>query len=514
MKGYRKTILLVMSILYLSIPLNVNAESHTVLDKFADVIIPILGGNKKRDETNKEYLTNFTGNLARNLTANGLELFDFFATVENDILFQPNKSFWDITKETYNQFINQAWSLEGSNYYHVNVPKLAGGPNDWSNIFTVNSNSVNASLSEYNWTFTAKNYADRATINELGKHNFSHDGSINGITPRYYNISSDYSTATYAFFVGSSVNTITISTDLYTSNNNVYVHGTLSGFRSKRAEIFSEITPFTPDEIEEKEMINNYIDIQINKFFPNSLVNETNEIVYKIDNTHIDNSIILDNIINENYVIENNIIQVTELNLNDGESPLPLPPPNDYNNILSQILEAIKNIPQQIRDKFEDFSGGGSQPEPVEEGKGFWASLFDAISSIVASISDLLSSIPDMITSLLEGLLGLIEKIIELFIPTSEQLEELKSSFTALSDDFKLKFSSITDIGNSISSIYSSPKSLYDLTFTFKDEEVHVLPLFLQSQIATFRNVLSGGVLLATVIELYKRFVGREDIIK
>lgn len=133
---------------------------------------------------------------------------------------------------------------------------------------------------------------------------------------------------------------------------------------------------------------------------------------------------------------------------------------------------------------------------------------------ILGTLLEFLGSIPILITEFLDSLLGLVGKIVALFIPTGEQLAELKDSFSNISLNLSSKFKPITAIGDSFSSIFSSPKSLYDLTFEFNGEEIHVLPIFLQSQISYFRLILSGGVLLTTVIEIYKRFVGREDLIK
>lgn len=162
----------------------------------------------------------------------------------------------------------------------------------------------------------------------------------------------------------------------------------------------------------------------------------------------------------------------------------------------------------------EGGGNGGSEPPPVEEGKGFWASLFDAISSMAGAFGDFITSIPQLILDLLDGLLSLVEKVVELFIPTSEQLQELSDSFSGLTDDVTLKFSPVTESVDSINTVFSTPKSIYDLTYNVQGETINVIPRQLESEINKFKGLLNGVLVLTTFISIYKRFVGREDVIK
>src|SRR5699024_1516767 len=190
---------------------------------------------------------------------------------------------------------------------------------------------------------------------------------------------------------------------------------------------------------------------------------------------------------------------------------------SDYSSILKKILVAIKELPQNIYDKFKDLitsNGISSNVPEVEEGKSWFESLFDILSTLVSGFLDFITSIPDLILSLLDGLLNLVEKIVALFIPSAEQLDELKQSFNSVTDDFKMKFSPITDVAESIKGVYSSPKSIYDLTYTFNDQTINVVPESFRVAISNFRNVFSGALVVGTFIDIYKRFVGREDVIK
>src|SRR5699024_3302009 len=96
---------------------------------------------------------------------------------------------------------------------------------------------------------------------------------------------------------------------------------------------------------------------------------------------------------------------------------------SDYSSILKKILVAIKELPQNIYDKFKDLitsNGISSNVPEVEEGKSWFESLFDILSTLVSGFLDFITSIPDLILSLLDGLLNLVEKIVALFIPSAE----------------------------------------------------------------------------------------------
>lgn len=279
---------------------------------------------------------------------------------------------------------------------------------------------------------------------------------------------------------------------------------------------FSDFTSVTPDHIEviyneqnmitRQEFINNYTN-HFNLQYDNStnqLVQNDNYYTYNI-NDFSDHSVTIDNI-----YITNNYTNIIESE-NGGNVTEQL----NYTSLFEKIISSIKELPQQIREKFDDFSGGGgSEPEPVEEGKGFWSSLFDAIATLVTAFSDFIKSIPQLILDLLDGLLGLVQKVVELFIPTSEQMQELSESLSGLTDDVRLKFIPITDAVNSVSVVFSSPKSIYDLTYNVQGQTVNVIPRELELEINKFKTLLNGVLVLTTFISIYKRFVGREDIIK
>lgn len=178
---------------------------------------------------------------------------------------------------------------------------------------------------------------------------------------------------------------------------------------------------------------------------------------------------------------------------------------NDVYRIINSQYGDTTTVTYNFNQTYNNYDDYGMTPDQntVSSGDG-----------ILGALLEFLGGIPQIIVNFMDALLGLFERIVGLFIPTSEQIADLSDSFSNISANLSSKFKPITDIGNSISSIFASPKSLYDLTITIGDEEINVLPLYLQAQISHFRLVLSGGVVLTTVIELYKRFVGREDLIK
>lgn len=181
-------------------------------------------------------------------------------------------------------------------------------------------------------------------------------------------------------------------------------------------------------------------------------------------------------------------------------------------DILERILAAIKALPKQIKNEFLEFFPlleGES-----EEGGGFWNALFEAITSLATAFGDFITSIPQMILDLLEGLLNLVESVVALFIPNSEQMEFLRTNFNNLSSDLKMKFNPITDVVSVISDLYSSPKSVFDLTMTFEGEEMPVIPPFIEGNVSFLKAIFNGAIVINTFVSIYIRFVGREEIIK
>src|SRR5699024_2866859 len=317
---------------------------------------------------------------------------------------------------------------------------------------------------------------------KIVRHDIEYVYNVHGIGLKLFSSDvTDYKSFRDAYFV--------LSNELYFSlNDNIYPHNsnnspTKNEFISNYTSTFNVKYDKTTNELIEN---NNYYYYNVNDFNDNNTV---------INNTYI---------IEETKVVEDDGKVNMETKLN-------------YTGLLQDITNAIKALPTQLYDKFKDLitsnSGSSDVPE-VEEGKSWFESLFDILSTLVSGFLDFITSIPDLILSLLDGLLNLVEKIVGLFIPSAEQLDELKQSFNSVTDDFKMKFSPITDVAESIKGVYSSPKSIYDLTYTFNDQTINVVPKSFRVAISNFRNVFSGALVVGTFIDIYKRFVGREEVIK
>jgi len=322
----------------------------------------------------------------------------------------------------------------------------------------------------------------RVSAGKIVRHDIEYVYNVHGIGLKLFSSDvTDYKSFRVAYVV--------LSNDLYFSlNDNVYPHNsnnlpTKNEFISNYTATFNVKYDKTTNELIEN---NNYYYYNVNDFNDNNTV---------INNTYI---------IEETKVVEDDGKENMETKLN-------------YTGLLQDITNAIKALPTQLYDKFKDLitsnSGSSDVPE-VEEGKSWFESLFDILSTLVSGFLDFITSIPDLILSLLDGLLNLVEKIVGLFIPSAEQLDELKQSFNSVTDDFKMKFSPVTDVAESIKSVYSSPKSIYDLTYTFNDQTINIVPESFRVAISNIRNVFSGALVVGTFIDIYKRFVGREDVIK
>ena len=74
-----------------------------------------------------------------------------------------------------------------------------------------------------------------------------------------------------------------------------------------------------------------------------------------------------------------------------------------------------------------------------------------------------------------------------------------------LQKDFSAKFEFITIPIKQLSSLFSSPRSFFDLKIKFMNADVYVLPRIFESGVAFIKPILTGSVVVMTFISIYRR---------
>lgn len=502
----------------------VKAESTYTDDNIFYAVGSFINSTQKgiSRRLNELDLVNLGKNYVQTLLDNGSRMSDIVRIRGKEILFNPYGktnigNFIDSVYGTYKDFADYAVSKVETDRYILNIDKTYTTHydrtlNDKKIGFMVvwGTGKVDPDL--------LRSHLDYHTVDaeRVTKYNsYAIHADINSAVNQDMNVYKRYNYMTYDTESKSTVTNgvyghsfnhqtlgvgVGVNRDSVDSTNrvaNVKVHRVV--FSNDVYESDAELVPYNREDIPTKQEFE---------------VNITN--VYKQGKFYSYN---FDQILNETTVINNTYIinnytdieEVIPVDDDDDDVVIPddvIPDDNDNTSLLEKILASIKALPDAIIDKLDIPEGSDS------EGGGFWSGLFGAIGDLVSGMSDFLTSIPGLFIELFDGLLGLVEKVVELFVPSAEQVEELKNSLQLLVDDLTGKFDFVLEPVNQIKNVYSQPKSIYDLTIEYDEQVIHVVPSFLKSSLDKLKVLLNGSVVLFTFISIYKRFVGREDVIK
>lgn len=485
----------------------------------ADFILPtFLGTRNKNNTDNSYYFSEFAKDLKTNFKNNGLEYADFLKRQGSDLIFKPSRPVWDVLKDTYNNFRNTQWSLVADGHFRFNVGTVY---NYWYNKdngtnlpgaikFNISNEFGISNLQNYQLTFNSSTYNNNLEV-AIGSRVYG----LKGMDTAYKNdsiitpVSRSYFSS--SFIVKTTVKEIDVRIRNIGTAQSIGV--TLYGYPVGRSSEMKNI--FNVHDITNTE-VNYNIDVQINEIFPNSNEEQSSDELptYRLNTNNYYNILNNNTVINNETIVNNNLITVFEGNFDDldditpeEEDDEPTIPPiendNDYTNILTRILNAIKALPQQIVDLMPKFVN--------EAGTNIW----DFLTAIVEAIGNIGTSI---INGIMDNLLPVIQAILNIIFPTQEQLEESKNQLDNLVDTVQEKTDFITAPIQSFSSIYGSSRgamfssnndtNLYNRTMIINDTEVHILPHSLESAISAFRLVSTGVVVILTMISIYTRFRG------
>lgn len=497
----------------------VSAESTYSEDNIFYAIGSFINSTQKgiSKRLNEVEIINFGKNYAKSLMDNGSRMSDIVRVRGKEILFNPHGkmnivNFIDGVYGAYNDFANYAVSRVEDDRYILNINKTytMEYPNtryDQQLGFMVVWGNPNDNLPHSYYDY---HYVSEERVRDFGKVTIYAEG--NKSTQPYYYLRRETGHSSDS----ASAHTITNGTAWKTYGDKTFgvgggiPHNDINKFNKVESIRFhrvvfhgdayvsdEDIVPYNSDDIPTKE---DFVVNINNSYEPGHFYS------YNFDEVLNETTVINNNYITNNYITveefipepDDEVIEDDEV-VEDDDDNLPM---------LEKILKAIKDLPKNIADKLDFPEGSGGS-----EG-GFWSSLFGAIGDLASAMSDFITGIPNMFIELFDGLLGLVEKVVELFVPSSEQIEELKSSLDLLVDDLTGKFDFVLEPVNQIKTVYSQPKSIYDLTLEYDGQVINVIPPFLKSSIDKLKVLLNGAVVLTTFITIYKRFVGREDMIK
>lgn len=178
---------------------------------------------------------------------------------------------------------------------------------------------------------------------------------------------------------------------------------------------------------------------------------------------------------------------------------------NDVYRILNGQYGDNTTVTYNFNQTYNNFNDYGLSPDQ---------NVVDSGDGLLGSILDFFTSIPKVISDFLESLMGLVERIINIFIPTGEQIQGIGDSITDIGENFKGKFSAFIDLGDSLTSAFSKPSSIFDYHITLDGKSYPLIPSFLSASLGQVRTFLSGALVLFTFTNIYKRIVGSGDVIK
>lgn len=463
---------------------------------------------------NEIEIINLGKNYARTLMDNGSRMSDIVRVRGNEFLFNPYgkseiENVIDSVYGVYSDFANYAASRVEDDRYIININKT----------YTFNYGDDLHDGRKYGYMVVWANPNDNLPLGYLDYHHVSEEKirkynrfSVYGVSSNsagsflnYHRTLPGLADSNYSEVIKDGVFTGTIGENRMGVGagpnwSRASKYSTVQEFKAQRIVFHNasyvpgqDLVPFNSDDIPTKE-----------------------DFVSKIEGTYepgnfysynMDELISRDTIINGDYVTNNYLTvekYIGDSDYDDSGSSAG----KDYTSVLDKILSAIKDLPKNIADKLDFPEGSG------EEGGGFWSNLFGAIGDLASAMTSFITGVPEMFIQLFDGLLGLVGQVVELFVPNAEQVEELKGSLDLLVDDLTGKFDFVLEPVDQIKSVYSKPQSIYGITFEYDEQEIYLFPHFLKSSIDKLKVLLNGAVVLTTFITIYKRFVGREDLIK
>lgn len=454
----------------------VYASDKTVSEKLSDFVLPIFGGETNNKTENKGEVSNFAGELTNNLVRNGIELVDVVQEVGSDLIFKPTRSFWDIAKDTYESVTNARWEYVGNGAFVANVPNLSSqvrGTSPTTNKVRFSSNDLVNENNFANWnisfSFNLSSYEKTSvSINDMKISNMRN--YVGTTYPRKNHIINSVSEneISYTQYTGYNIDisfASYVDDSQYADTVNL---GVLRGSRNAESEQVTRTYPSGKINDTNRPDVNNKIDNHINNFFPGSL-SDDNTKVYNLNTTYIENTFV------NGGSVDYDILNNTEEVIQETDSDFPIP---------------------------ED-------PEDPDNSGGFdWGALFDLIGTVISAISNLGTSIVDGISGLLTTLL---DNLVKLIVP--EDLD-LSGRFSDITDKFTQKFQFVFDISDSFSSVLGSPKKIQDINIDIMGHDVVIFSKHLIPALNILRGIITGFFCILTLVHIYRRIVGKGDILE
>lgn len=203
---------------------------------------------------------------------------------------------------------------------------------------------------------------------------------------------------------------------------------------------------------------------------------------------------------------------------------------NTIYSVTSQITSSISDVINSVTNSVWDISLSiWDTGESIITGIG--TSIGSAVTTTVDTITELgtnvISGLGDILSSMLNTVIdaynafdtwsrtfanSIADAVVGIVVPTDTMLNKIKTTFNELRAEFLLRFEFITVPIKSISTVFSSPKSLYDLNIEILNEKVHVMPRTFESAINYARPIFSGVIVLITIIGIYKKVTVKEVV--
>lgn len=136
-----------------------------------------------------------------------------------------------------------------------------------------------------------------------------------------------------------------------------------------------------------------------------------------------------------------------------------------------------------------------------EAGTNLWDVLKELIETLGGVVEAVVGIVPD-----------LIDKLIALVIP--ENTKFLDDGINRIKNNFQVKFKSVTDLNASFSGLYNQPKDLSTMEIEIFEQKFNIFPANLKSALTLVKSLVTGFMVLLTLLSAYKRIVGSGDVIQ
>lgn len=136
-----------------------------------------------------------------------------------------------------------------------------------------------------------------------------------------------------------------------------------------------------------------------------------------------------------------------------------------------------------------------------EAGTNLWDVLKELIETLGGVVEAVVGIVPD-----------LIDKLIALVIP--ENTKFLDDGINRIKNNFQVKFKSVTDLNTSFSGLYNQPKDLSTMEIEIFEQKFNIFPANLKSALTLVKSLVTGFMVLLTLLSAYKRIVGSGDVIQ